>query len=346
MRYEFKLQRCCDKKFLPRIFRMTPKLKIVLDPKAWWLFLFLAINGDFFSQDSIPKKTDSYFRFIYDNDFFSATDRYYSQGVLPELILPIARKGLLPKILIPVGKNAKNYYGLGVEQDCYTPKSIRYDTLNTLERPYCGLLYFRRFLYSLDEIKKRKLTTEIQAGIIGPNAKLEETQKGIHKALVNIQPLGWENQVSQDVLLNYCGVFEQGFISKKYFQMVAFAEGRAGTIYDDVGAGLYLRTGIMHSYFKNLGVEKNSSKKFQFYLTARARVKEVFYNGALQGGPFSHSIHTIAAKNVTREVYFASFSAVFAYKSLYLEYLKAYTTKEFVWGVDHGWGRCNITFCF
>jgi lipid A 3-O-deacylase len=346
MRFEFHARHRRDKIFLPLITRMKTRSIISGNSRNSWLFLFFLFSVKLFSQDSIPKKTDSYFRFIYDNDFFSATDRYYSQGVLPELILPVLRKGVLPKILIPISQNAKNYYGAGIEQDCYTPRSIRYDTLNTLERPYCGLAYFRRFLYSMDEVKKRKLSTEIQIGIIGPNAKLEETQKGIHKALVNIQPLGWENQVSQDLLLNYCGVFEQGVISRKYFQMVAFAEGRAGTIYDDAGAGLYLRAGIMQSYFKNLGVEKNSKKKFQFYLTARGRVREVFYNGALQGGPFTTSIHTIAAKNITREVYFASFSAVFAYKRLYLEYLKAYTTKEFVWGLDHGWGRCNITFCF
>jgi hypothetical protein len=38
-----------------------------------------------FSQTSdstaIPKKLESYIRFKYDNDFFSATDRYYTQGI-------------------------------------------------------------------------------------------------------------------------------------------------------------------------------------------------------------------------------------------------------------------------
>ncbi|MCW3077927.1 MAG: hypothetical protein JWO32_2536 [Bacteroidetes bacterium] len=301
-------------------------------------------------QDSLNRelvKNNRYFSFIYDNDFFSATDRYYTQGVIVELVMPFIKKSPFSKTLIGLNKKAQNYYGLRFEQDCFTPISIRIDTLNRLERPYTGTFVMRHFLTSIDPLIKTRLATQLDIGIIGPCAKCEEEQKGIHKGLDNIAPLGWENQLSQDVVLNYNVSFEKGISSHKYLELIAFADARAGTLYDDAGGGLHLRFGKMNSYFKHLGVIKNAQEnKLQLYFTVKAKGKAVGYNATLQGGPFSNSIHTIAADKVTRGVFSSYFSVVLNYKRLSIEYARTYLTKEFETGVDHGWGRCNITVCF
>lgn len=309
--------------------------------------LVLRANGQ---QDSLNRelvKNNRYFSFIYENDFFSATDRYYSQGVMLELVMPFMRKSPFSKTLIRWNKNAQNYYGLRVEQDCFTPVSIRFDTLNRLERPYSGTFAMGHFLSSIDPVKKQRLYTQLDLGVIGPLAKCEETQKGIHKALDNIAPLGWENQISNDLLLNYKFQYEKALVSAKYIELIGTTEARAGTIYDDIGAGIHLRTGKINSYFDNYGITKNAAKnKFQAYFTAKAKGKLVAYNGTLQGGLFTKSIYEIAPQNVTRAVFFSYLSVVVTYKRLSLEYARTYLSKEFKTGLDHGWGRCNITVCF
>lgn len=308
---------------------------------------FLAANSQ---QDSLNKelvKNNRYFSFIYENDFFSATDRYYTQGVIMEFVMPFIRKSPFSKPLIRLNKNVQNYYGLHFEQDCFTPRSIRYDTLNRLERPFTGTFAIGHFLISLDPVKKQRLNTQLDIGIIGPCAKCEDEQKAIHKGLVNIAPLGWENQLSQDLVLNYSASYEKGLFTKKYIELIAFTDARLGTLYDDIGGGLHLRFGKMNSYFKHLGVIRNSDEnKFQLYFTVKAKGKFVGYNATLQGGPFSKSIHEFSGDQITRGVFNSYFDVILTYKRLSLEYARTYITKEFATGLDHGWGRCNITVYF
>jgi hypothetical protein len=260
--------------------------------------------------------------------------------------MPFVKYSPLSKTLIRINKTVQNYYGLHLEQDCFTPKSIRYDTLNRLERPFTGTFALGHFLISLDPAKNQRLFTQLDLGIIGPCAKCEDEQKAIHKALVNIRPLGWENQLNQDLVLNYSASYEKGFFTRKNCEFIGVADARVGTLYDDVAAGLHLRVGKMNSYFRHLSVSKNSSHKFQLFFTAKSKARLVAYNATLQGGPFSESIHEIAPQNVSRIVSLSYLSLTLSYKRFLLEYARTYITKEFITGLDHGWGRCNITFCF
>lgn len=314
------------------------------------LFLAVVIALECRSQtDSVqtPDKTNSYFTFNYDNDYFSATDRYYTQGVYLELISPFIRKSPLSKVLIPLNKRSQNYYGIQLRQDCFTPGSIRYDTLNYLDRPYAATMYLSHFLISIDETKKRRLSTKLDLGLIGPCAICEQEQKAIHKALVNIQPLGWEYQLNTDYILNYSVGLEQGLYTSKHFEAIAVSDVRAGTIYDDVSAGFLLRTGFMAGYFKQLGIVKNAKEhKFQLYAFAKGKTKAVAYNATLQGGIFGKDIHTLPSSSVSRIVFQGSYGLVFAYKRFSAEYTKLWQSAEFNKGRYHGWGHCALTFCF
>ena len=184
-------------------------------------------------------------------------------------------------------------------------------------------------------------------GVIGSCAKCEEEQKAIHKALLNIQPLGWENQINNALIINYSASIEQGLFLSRTFELAGFIDVRAGTLYDDLSGGFYFRYGLMNSYFKHLGIIKNSTNnKFQFYLNAKVKTRFVAYNATLQGAPFSSSIYVIEPERITRSVFIANCGLVLAYKRISFEFSKYYLTKEFFRGIDHGWGRCNITVCF
>lgn len=293
-------------------------------------------------------KTNHYVRINYDNDFFNATDRYYTQGIRLELIAPFMRYSPFSYALVRLGRQAQNYYGLALEQDCFTPSSIRHNEVFYGERPYAAVGLVSHQLISISSYKKQRLNTQLDLGAIGPCAMCEEEQKGIHHALVNIQPLGWQFQVSNDLVVNYDLQFEQGIISTRYLELIGYGGVRAGTLYDDASAGALLRVGWMPSYFEHLGIVKNAtSHRFQFYFTGRAQAKLVGYNATMQGGLFNRSsIYTIPDSQVARYVLMGSAGAVLAYKRLSLEYTRVYITPEMTTGLFHGWGHVNITVCF
>jgi hypothetical protein len=208
-------------------------------------------------------------------------------------------------------------------------------------------MYLSQYLISINTEKKRRMNSKLDLGIIGPCASCEEEQKGIHRALVNIQPLGWENQLSTDYILTYNLGIEQGLFTSKYFEAMALGDLRIGTIYDDVSLGLMLRTGFMADYFSQLGIIKNATKnKFQLYIFAKGKTTFVGYNATIQGGLFDKDIHSLPASSINRYVLQGTYGIVLAYKRFSDEYTKIVQTPEFVMGRDHGWGHCNLTFCF
>ena len=181
--------------------------------------LFLIFSQILLAQPDTTKLQglENYFKINYDNDFFSATDRYYTQGTYLDLIVPFIKKLPTSRLFIPLTGPSRNYYGLRIRQDCFTPRSIRHDSIYFGERPYGGAICISSYLTSVSTEKQQRLTTGFDIGVIGPVAKAAETQKTIHRWLKNIQPLGWEYQLRQDFILNYNLYFEQGIFVRKKF---------------------------------------------------------------------------------------------------------------------------------
>lgn len=297
-------------------------------------------------------ETENYIKFNYENDFFTATDRYYTQGIQLTVIHQAIKYSPISKALIRLKNATLNYYGVTLEQNCFTPRSIRHlEGIYFEERPYTGTFFLSHHLASLNYKKQMALKTQLDIGGIGKCARCEDEQKAIHRGLVNIQPLGWEYQLKNDIYFNYKIGFEKGILNLKFLQLFAQTSLRAGTIYDDVSCGLNLRIGLFSNYFKNLGLEKNystsNSSKYRAFFVVKSNAKAVAYNATLQGGAFSkNNIYTLNANQVTRLVYDAGAYVVLAYKHFGVEYGYFYTTKEFEKGLDHGWGKCTFVFGF
>jgi hypothetical protein len=322
--------------------------------KILLFFTFLSAAAFPQSDDTLVLQpaTESYFRFMYENDFFSATDRYYTQGIQVTFIHRLVKYSPFSKTLIPLSKNARNYYGIQARQDCFTPRSIRHEGIFYGERPFCATAFISHTLRSLDPVKKQSLHTQLDIGGLGPCARCEDEQKAIHKALVNIYPLGWENQVHNDLILNYRASFEKGIINTRSFELMGITAARLGTLYTDLGLGVHMRLGKMNPYFNNLGlskstVNKKSNQPFLIYAFIKGNARLIAYNATLQGGLFNTaSPYTLASDRISRVVIDGTGGIVIAYKQVSLEYSKAYITSEFKGGLDHGWGRCFITVCF
>ncbi|HXB40477.1 MAG TPA: lipid A deacylase LpxR family protein [Bacteroidia bacterium] len=302
--------------------------------------ILLFVSAFAFSQNDSTLSTRRYFSYTYSNDFFNETDRYYTQGIHPELILPIFRKLPLMKILPKLSKSV-NQYGLSGTQDCFTPASIRRDTVLKGDRPYSALIYLGHFVISNSEEKKQRLSSELDLGMMGPCAKCEEEQKGIHKMLVNIQPLGWEYQMSNNFLLNYRMRYEKNIFNAHIVDLTGMTEINAGTIYNNAAVGANLRFGKMQAYFANV-----RTKKLQFYGYTQGWVKAVGYNATMQGGLFNKSVNTLAYNELSPIVLRGSFGLHLEYKNLGIEYSRIFITREIKTWWAHGWGYINILFYF
>ena len=231
---------------------------------------------------------DKYFRLNYENDFFSATDIYYTQGIHLELVTPRIKHFPLSKILVhPHFSSVK--YGIGVEHDGYTPTSISSDTILYGDRPFAACLFLKTFLIATDTGKKQRISTSLSTGVIGQAAGGREMQVGIHRWLHDITPHGWTNQIHNDAIFDYQVDYERQILSYGYLLSVdADCMARGGTLSDKIGAGTTIIIGYFDSpfaleteYFQSL---HHTKKHFRIYAYEHAEADLVGYDATLQGG--------------------------------------------------------------
>lgn len=321
---------------------LTMKINLLL-PAFFW-----AICTASFAQQATPEAPDRLVRINYDNDYFSATDRYYTQGVRIEWIAPFVQRSPLTYALIRPKRATQVNYGIALERDGFTPRSIRHVGIYEGERPYAGVMFVSHFIIALNNISKYRITSQLDLGVIGPAVGGKEEQTAIHNAIGNLVPLGWEYQVANDAVINYTFQYEKGLIASRYVELIGLTRLRAGTLYDDAGAGAMVRAGLLSSYFDNLGVSKRNPKRmFQCYAMAKGLGNFVAYNATMQGGVFNRtSVYTLGAGEIKRAVASGAAGLIVAYRNVSVEYTKFFITPEFKGGLSHGWGHCNITIAF
>lgn len=295
--------------------------------------------------DTAFQQAERYFSFTYDNDFFNATDRYYTAGSRLEFSFPFIKKSPFSKLLISLQQSPSRQYIIALQQECFTPPGIRRDTVQTGERPFSAVAFLSHSLITLQPQQHKKLLTQFDIGIIGPCAKCKEEQEGLHRLLDNLAPLGWQFQLSTDIVINYTLQLEKGLLIKKGFEFISYAGFRTGTLYDDVSAGALVRAGWMNSYFQN--TEEVNKRKFQFYGFVNGKVKAVGYNATLQGGLFNNNdIYALKADEINRAVWSGSAGIALIYNKLGLEFTRVFITPESKGGLHHGWGHVNIKVGF
>jgi lipid A 3-O-deacylase len=297
---------------------------------------------------SFAQQADRLLRINYDNDYFSATDRYYTQGVRIELIAPFVARSLGSRLLVRPANATHIYHGMALERDGFTPRSIRHAGIYEDERPYAGTMFLSHFAIALNAEKKSRITSQFDLGLIGPAVGGKQEQTAIHRAIGNIEPLGWEYQVANDAIINYTLQYDKGIVSTPYAELIGLSQLRAGTLCTDAGAGAMVRAGLFSSYFDDIGLSKTDpQRKFQCYGIAKGLGKLVVYNATMQGGMFNRSsVYTLGANDLERWVVSGSAGIVLAYKNVSLEYTKTIISPEFKGGLSHGWGHCNISIAF
>ena len=229
---------------------------------------------------------NKYFRINYENDFFTGSDRDYTQGILIEKVHPGIRQFFLTKILWHPA-NSVFKYGLALEHNAYTPNEIDQYQIQYGDRPYAGVLMLKTFLIATNPLKKQRISVSFNTGVIGPSAGGEQMQRTIHHWINYKQPEGWHNQIQNDLVLNYQVNLEKEFYRvNNLFSVTGYSSARVGTLSDKISGGLSFVLGNIQSEFQ---LQEHQKRNFEWYVYDQIVGNAVVYYATLQGGVFNHS---------------------------------------------------------
>ena len=307
---------------------------------AFFLCVVLAVSSSAQNGTTSKKMEKTTIQFKWSNDFIYNTDYYYTNGFKFEVMGPWAKSNPINNILIPSFKNSQNRYGFTLAQDMFTPKE-KFDIEKQLDgdRPFAAyiLLGFKKKSFSPE--KKIAVISEVQIGILGPAALGEETQDAIHNLTGNSANLnGWENQISNSIVLNYKASIYKTLFSSCWFDFYAAGKGGLGIPYTFIEVGAGVRLGLFDENPRNF--EIFSKKKIRVFVFAQIFERLVGYNATLQGGLFGTSTYTIESINHLVGGY--SLGMNFVYSLFHVEAGTRFNSPEFSGALSHKWAYVSI----
>jgi hypothetical protein len=315
---------------------------------------FLFSGREFHLPSDLVTVSKETFLFVnFDNDILDYTDRFYTNGIKIDLIAPALSHNPAGKLLVPFHGGGTNYYGLTIVQNMYTPSTTKLGGILYGDRPYAAYLYLGSFKISLDPVRSFKQTSEIDVGIIGPKSYGEWVQRSFHNAVpTNSEPLGWEFQVQNDLVLNYSLRLEKGVWSARHAEVILNAAGEAGTLYTNLAGGFQFRAGGINPYFANLGVARQRTlqnaglRKFQVAFYIKGTGKLVGYDATLQGGMFNKSSsYTLPGSEISRAVFQGSAGVSVSYNGFRLDMEQFLLSPDFHNGWWHKYVHIALNFC-
>lgn len=282
-----------------------------------------------------------YFRFHYDNDYFTGTDYYYSQGITMEYVSTGLKKNPVNTFLVK-SKKSEHKYGVSFNLFGYTPTSIHSTAILYGDRPFDANMSLKFFVTGSDSSRESRLASSISIGIMGPAALGEEIQTNIHRWTGNKLPKGWQHQISNDIILNYQVNYEKKlWQSANNFLLNAAAEARIGTLHDRLSGGFNFMTG----HFTNPYKPSIKKRKTEYYLYGQGRIIFIGYDATMQGGLFNRkNPYIISASDLTRITFQADAGVVINFRKIYFSYTQSFLTKEFRNGRSHRWGGLSMGF--
>ena len=290
-------------------------------------------------------KRDKYFRFSYENDYFASADRYYTQGINIELVAPWVKNFPLTKLLIHP-KNSYLRYGLGIEDDAYTPTSTDKNEILFGDRPYASFFILKTFLIAIDPKRMQRFSATWSIGIIGPATGAMDLHTAIHRIVPNNSiPKGWSNQIGNDAILNYQVNYEKQLLSSEhFFSLDADGMIRIGSLSDKASAGLTMILGYFESPFSD---KKATKGNVCIYGYEHPELDVTGYDATLEGGVFNkRSPYTLGPGDISHFTFQNRFGIVFVTHRLHLEYFRTFLSKEFNTGLTHKWGGLQIALAF
>ncbi|GLU56859.1 lipid A deacylase LpxR family protein [Dyadobacter frigoris] len=288
---------------------------------------------------------EKYLRIHYDNDFYTKTDYYYTQGYNLEFVNPALKKNPLSQTLLRL-KNSRTKYGISFEHYGFTPTSIKSNEILRNDRPFAGVIMLKSFAVSVDTLHKSRLSSILSTGMLGPAAFAGKMQKKIHSWTGDPEPMGWQYQIRNEVVVNYELNYEKEIFNVPDIISLNTNSGiRLGTLSDKIQGGATLTIGRFDSPFQTH--EKRIKNNYQLYFYTQPLVSLIGYDASMQGGIINRSSpYTLTAGQINRFTFQNSYGVILSVRNLYVEYYRTYLSKEFETGRTHKWGGLKIGFAF
>ncbi len=283
------------------------------------------------------------FRLTEENEFFNVThrgiDRYYTQGMRFEFTYQVSDRKFIERLLIPASSSAINTYSVSLSQQIFTPK-LTDSYFFAGDMPYAGALYFSESLESLDTTAQFRLSTRLDAGLIGPLSFGEQTQLLFHKIIHNDLAVGWSTQLRNDIYLNYSLKAEKSLTKpNSLFKVEGKGELNLGTVLISAVPGV------------NLSINNwlNRSKKFSWQVFFKPEARLVFFNALLQGGMLNQAnagefYSQYFINRIKPVVYSHSMGFRIRYNKFDFLYRQVNLTREFTGQQPHYYSTLMFTF--
>lgn len=297
----------------------------------------------------VPEYASSYvrdyafFSISFDNDIFDNTDYYYTNGLCIEIVHPVIQASPVSLALLPDFRNSINYYGIKLIQNIYTPIDPENNNIQYGDRPFASYLYISHEKISNEPERGIKLSSSLDLGIIGPEAFGGLVQSTFHEK----DPVGWDYQITNDVVINYNAEIEKGFFSGRSFEAGGSAAMQAGTLYDNIQCGLFFIIGKTNGYFNShnltTGRENIFRDRIRYYFNLDLMGKFVVYDATMQGGVFhKSSVYLLKAAEINRFVVNGAVGIGIGLGKFSLEAQQVFVSPEFRSGRPHLWGRIKM----
>lgn len=304
------------------------------------LFILVFFMADVYGQQINTSYTyrdmhaHRYVRYLYENDFFRATDKFYTQGINLEYAAPGLKKLPTSRVLI----NPKNYtsqYKIALQHNGYTPQSIQDPNLRRGDRPYAAAFMLQFANTATSYQHHLRISTMLSVGVLGRIAGGEWMQKTIHRNLDNVMPQGWHYQIANDAVINYRLQLEKQLLSIENILLLnATTSIDAGTLLNKFSVGGNILLGLFNMPYKNAdGILIHTIR-----LYAHPQLHVVGYDATMQGGVLAKSPYTLSPNQIDRFVFDNRYGIAVQLGRVYLEYYYQNISREFKTGKAHSWG--------
>lgn len=296
---------------------------------------------DFYHEAKSLATSTVIFSMEFDNDVYFQTDYYYTNGVSFELIHPSLEKSFLSRFLWPFDNFPEVYYGIRFTHKMYTPTQLDIQDVLADDRPFAGYLKLSHFKIAFDPVRKARLSSSLGMGVMGPAAFGGQLQDFIHDDI----PVGWGNQIRNDIVFDYGIVFEKSIFASRKFEIIHQFGGHVGSLRDYLKAGLSVNYGN-YSVFNSInGFNFHSAHNrlnYGFYLQANGNL--VGYDATLQGGIMNtHSVYTMRRDELKSFRYNISGGFVLQYAGISFNARANYNSPEFSGGRPHKWLHLGLS---
>lgn len=250
---------------------------------AFSFFIILSFSG--FSQNKYSKEIS----LLSDNDLYTSVyrDRYYTNGLFLtyRTVSEKEQNNVIKKI---------HKFQLG--HMIYTPIKATLEFAAAHDRPFAGYFYGE---YGISRFYKSEniLSTDLQVGMIGPNANAKGLQNFMHSIYNYPESKGWKYQIHNAFAMNlnikYLKYFSK--ISTSNFDISSYNLLKIGTVFTNASSGIYSRIGfkklqnLSNSVAFNSNLNKTGGDFSESFLFFKPLLNYTLYDATIQGSFFNDS---------------------------------------------------------